>query len=124
MAPDVFGMVLTQLPKAASPAASFFNFLPQLAPIAAPSLFDVLFRFATIIGWRDQGQCTIYTNQDHRLDFNGQSLVPVHLAPALEDIVRAMDNRLPLESIPLANKGIDNIHFNGRVVLDVLDRLR
>jgi len=48
-------------------------------------------------------------------------LVPVHLAPALEDFIRAMEIPPPLESIPLANERIDDIDFDGGVVLDVLN---
>ena len=35
------------------PAASFFNVLPQLAPIAAPSIFDLPFCLTPIVGGRD-----------------------------------------------------------------------
>ena len=106
------------------PAASFFNFLPQLAPIAAPSIFDLPFCLTPIVGGRDQRQCTVDTNQDDGSHFKGESLVLVHLAPALEDLVRAMDNPPPVESIPLANERIDDIDLDGGVVLDVLNRLR
>src|SRR5437016_3942051 len=106
------------------PAASFFNFLPQLAPIAAPSIFDLLFCVTSIVGGRDHRQCALDTNQDHRSDFKGESHVPVHLAPAPEEFIRAMEYPLPLESIPLANERIDDIDFDGGVVLDVLNRLR
>jgi len=102
--------------------ASFFNFLPQLAPIATPSIFDLPFGLTPIVGGRDQRQCALDTNQDHGSDFNNEPLVSVCLARALEDLIRAMDNPWPLESIPLANERIDDIDFDGGVVLDVLDR--
>jgi len=80
--------------------------------------------FGTTIIWCSrypQRHCALDTNQDHGSDFNGESLVPVHLAPALEVFIRAMDIPPPLESIPLANERIDDIDFDGRVVLDVLN---
>jgi hypothetical protein len=86
------------------PLASFLDSFPQLAPIASPSIFDLLFCRTPIVGGGDQGQCALDTNQNHGSDFNGESRVPVHLAPALEDLIRAMDNRPPLESMPFANK--------------------
>jgi len=84
----------------------------------------LLFCLTPIVGGRDQRQCALNTNQDHGPNLNGESHVPVHLAPAPEDLIRAMDNSAPLESIPLANERIDNVDFDGGVVLDVLNRLR
>lgn len=52
----------------------------------------------------------------------GDSRIPLHLAHALEHIIRAMDNPPPLESIPFANERVNDIDFDGGVVLDVLDR--
>src|SRR5882762_4954536 len=75
--------------------ASFYDSVPQLAPVAAPSIFDLLFCLTPIVGGRDQGQCAVDTNQDHRPDFSGGSLLPVHLAHRLEDLTRAMDNPPP-----------------------------
>jgi hypothetical protein len=102
--------------------ASFFDSLSQLAPVAPPSIFDLLFGCTLIVGGRDHGKCAVDTNQDHGSDFNGGSPVPVHLAHALKDLIRAMDKPTPLESIPFANERIDDIDFDGGVVLDVLDR--
>ena len=103
---------------------SFFDFAPQFAPVLAPSIFDLLFCLTPIVGGRDHGQCAFDTNQDHRLDFKGESYVPIHPAPPLENLIRAMDDPPPFESISLANERIDDIDFDGGVVLDVLDRLR
>jgi hypothetical protein len=88
-----------------------------------PSIFDLLFRRTSIVGGRDQGYCTVDTNQDHGSDFSGDSRVPVHLAHALEHAIRTMNNLPPLESIPFANEWIDDIEFEGGVVPDVLDRM-
>jgi hypothetical protein len=110
--------------KATVPLASFFDSLPQLSPVASPSIFDLLFCRTPIVGGRDQGQCAVDSNQDDRSNFTGGSGVPVHLAPVLEDFIRAMDNPPPLESIPFANERIDDVDFDGGVVLDVPDRLR
>src|SRR6266481_29706 len=98
--------------------------IPELAPVAAPSIFDLLFSIAPIVGGRDQGQCAVDTKQDHGSDFNDESRVPVHLAPALEDLIRAMDNPPTLEPIPFSKERIDDIDFDRGVVLDVLNRLR
>jgi hypothetical protein len=101
---------------------SFIDFAPQLAPISAPSIFDLLFCITSIISGGDHGQGALDLNQDNRSDFKGEPQIPIHLAPALKDLIGAMDNSSPLESIPLTNERIDDVDFNGRVALDVLNR--
>jgi hypothetical protein len=118
------GVKLNFLGLTSLPLASFFDSLPQLAPVAAPSIFDLLLCLTPIVGGRDHGQCAVDTNQDHRSNFMGDSRVLVDLASALEHLVRAMDNSPPLESISFADERIDDINFDGRVALDVPDRLR
>ena len=44
-------------------------------------------------------------------------------ACALEHIIRAMDNPPSFESIAFANERVDDIDFDGGIVLDVLNRL-
>ena len=86
------------------PVTSFIDSVPQLAPIAPPSIFDLLFCLTPIVGGRAQWQRALDMNQDNGSDFNGESFVPIHLAPTLEDFITAMDNPSPLESIPFANE--------------------
>ncbi|HEY6303123.1 MAG TPA: hypothetical protein VIX14_08655 [Terriglobales bacterium] len=78
----------------------------------------------SIIIGRDQGQCAVDANQGHRSDFTGNPGVPVHPQSALEDAIRAVDNPVPLKSIPFANRRIDDINLDGGIVLDVPHRLR
>jgi|HubBroStandDraft_4_1064222.scaffolds.fasta_scaffold09601_2 hypothetical protein len=62
-------------------------------------------------------------NQDNGSDFVREAGIPVHLAPALKHLVRAMDNPASLKSISFADELIDDIDFNGLVAFYVLNRL-
>lgn len=86
-----------------------------------PATANLLFGGTGIVGWRDDGQCSLDLDHDDVLDGTGYTALPKEREDLVEERAVAKDTGDALEPVPLAEKGIDDVDLDGGIVPKVGD---
>jgi len=92
------------------------------APVILPATANLLFGCTGVVGWRDEGQCSLDLDHDDVLDGTGYTALPKEREDFVEERAVAEDTGDALEPVPLAEKGIDDVDLDHGIVPKVGDR--
>src|SRR3970040_1776267 len=91
------------------------------APVILPATANLLFGCTGVVCWRDEGLRSLDLDHDDVLDGTRYTALPKEREDFVEKRAVAEDTGDALEPVPLAEKGIDDVDLDRRIVPNVGD---
>jgi hypothetical protein len=91
------------------------------APIILPAAANLPFGRTGVVGWQDEGQCSLDLDHADVLDGTGYTALSKEREDFVEERALAEDTGDTLEPVSLAEKGIDDVDLDRWIVPKVGD---